>query len=599
MNSVAALLIFLLFRFPSPTSTHHIVFEEIGEMAGALSYIHAVIPVNISGLDRAANTFRSQVDHLRRNYNLAQTEIDKTMRDTPDSPHQQSLVRNIKYQRKIQEEILQTSEAEADNLLALLDNLKGTLPRVNEAPTLAMSDPHNFRIKRFIGGLLRGIFGTFMGLYNRRKMNNLRDQVETVAARQNRLLQITEVSLHRLDNLESMMTAAMTLLAENMSTTLAHRQLRSIYDQLHLQYQQIIRAVQAAHQRRLSVDLLNATRLQDLFHAAQIKAQINKCQLLLSHPSDLFQIEASYFYNGQDILLLLHIPMAPADSILRLFQFHPFPLPFTKTHFLLPKPSKPIFALSSGMERLSAELSMVNLMDCHKINSMHLCEEHGVLNKNLNSTCLGSLYQQDFAGAMALCDMEITTQKETVLPLRDNWYLVHSPRQFTGHITCRNFSNSEVFLKPGPNRFYISPSCRLQLADHLIISDVSLKLDNVIKHYEWELDKIAFTDEEEVRSTEWLTILNDENAGRTTLNAIRQALAAERRSSVWIWIFTFLGLMSLLSLMVASGYLLVTHYFWTLKARILKYMVQLLPESVVRLLTPTASPSAAAEANDA
>ncbi len=35
MNSVAALLIFLLLRFPAPTSTHHIVFEEIGEMAGA------------------------------------------------------------------------------------------------------------------------------------------------------------------------------------------------------------------------------------------------------------------------------------------------------------------------------------------------------------------------------------------------------------------------------------------------------------------------------------------------------------------------------------------------------------------------------------
>jgi Baculovirus F protein len=596
MNSVAALLIFLLLRLPVPTSTHHIVFEEIGEMAGALSYIHAVIPVNISGLDRAANTFRSQIADLRRNYQVAQTKIDKTI---PDSAQGQQLARDLKYQRQIQEGILQASEAEADNLLALLDNLKGTLPRVNEAPTLAMDDPHNFRIKRFIGGLLRGIFGTFMGLYNRRKMNNLRDQVETVAARQNRLLQVTEVSLQRLDNLESRMTATMRLLNENISITLAHRLLRSIYDQLHLQYQQIIRAVQAAHQRRLSVDLLNATRLQDLFQAAQIKAQINKCQLLLSHPSDLFQIEASYFYNGQDILLLLHIPMAPADSILRLFQFHPFPLPFTKTHFLLPKPSKPIFALSSGMERLSAELSMVNLMDCHKINSMHLCEEHGVLNKNLNSTCLGSLYQQDFAGAMALCDMEITTQKETVLPLRDNWYLVHSPRQFTGHITCRNFSNSEVFLKPGPNRFYISPSCRLQLADHLIISDVSLKLDNVIKHYEWELDKIAFTDEEEARSTEWLTILNDEKAGRTTLNAIRQALAAERRSPIWAWIFTFLALMLLLSLMVASGYLLATRYFWTLKARILKYMVQLLPEPVVRLLTPTTSPSAAAEANDA
>ncbi len=129
-------------------------------------------------------------------------------------------------------------------------------------------------------------------------------------------------------------------------------------------------------------------------------------------------------------------------------------------------------------------------------------------------------------------------------------------------------------MKPGPNCFYISLSCRLQLADHLIISDVSLKLDNVIKHYEWELDKITFTDEEEARSTEWLTILSDEKAGRTTLNTIRQALAAERRSPVWVWIFTFLGLMLLLSLMVASGYFIATRYFWTLKARILKYMYE-------------------------
>ena len=36
MNSVATLLIFLVLHFPLPTSAHHIVFEEIGEMAGTL-----------------------------------------------------------------------------------------------------------------------------------------------------------------------------------------------------------------------------------------------------------------------------------------------------------------------------------------------------------------------------------------------------------------------------------------------------------------------------------------------------------------------------------------------------------------------------------
>ena len=98
MNSVTALLIFLLLRFPLPNSAHHIIFEEIGEMAGALSYIHAVIPVNISGLDRAANTFRSQVSDLRRNYNLAQAKIDQTMNDALESAHKQQLARDIKYQ---------------------------------------------------------------------------------------------------------------------------------------------------------------------------------------------------------------------------------------------------------------------------------------------------------------------------------------------------------------------------------------------------------------------------------------------------------------------------------------------------------------------
>jgi hypothetical protein len=131
MNSVAALLIFLLLRFPSPTSAHHIVFEEIGEMAGALSYIHAVIPVNISGLDRAANTFRSQIADLRRHYNTVHANIDKNLSPTPDSEDKQHLLSSLKYQHPLQKDFLSASEAEADELLALLASLQGSLPRVN------------------------------------------------------------------------------------------------------------------------------------------------------------------------------------------------------------------------------------------------------------------------------------------------------------------------------------------------------------------------------------------------------------------------------------------------------------------------------------
>jgi len=58
-----------LFSLTSPTAhAHHIVFEEIGEMAGALSYIHMVVPVNISGLLKSIADFRSKIVVLKTNY---------------------------------------------------------------------------------------------------------------------------------------------------------------------------------------------------------------------------------------------------------------------------------------------------------------------------------------------------------------------------------------------------------------------------------------------------------------------------------------------------------------------------------------------------
>ncbi len=222
MNHVTVLLIFVIIRFPPPTSTHHIIFKEIREMDGALSYIHSVIPVNISGVDPAYHTFHSQVASLRWHYNILQADIDKPLNPVPDSKAKRTLVDNLHYQRRLSKDILSTTEAEADELLDVLTSLRGSLPRVNEAPTLAVSNPSSFRIKRGIGAiLLQGIFGTLMGLYNCQKLSNVREQVETVAARQHRLLQIKAITLHRLDNLEHLMAKMMALLSEDIDVTLA------------------------------------------------------------------------------------------------------------------------------------------------------------------------------------------------------------------------------------------------------------------------------------------------------------------------------------------------------------------------------------------
>jgi hypothetical protein len=121
-------------------------------------------------------------------------------------------------------------------------------------------------------------------------------------------------------------------------------------DQLRANLQKLIRALQAAHHRRLSIDLLPSDTLRKLFDAAARKARSHHHQLLLRHPSDLLQIETSYVHDGHDVHLILHIPMSPSDSLMRLFQLCPFPLPFSETHMLMPNPDHQILAISANAD---------------------------------------------------------------------------------------------------------------------------------------------------------------------------------------------------------------------------------------------------------
>jgi hypothetical protein len=99
----------------------------------------------------------------------------------------------------------------------------------------------------------------------------------------------------------------------------------------------------------------------------------------LNHPSDLLQIKTSYLYDGHDVHLILHIPMAPSNSLLRLFQLRLFLLPFMDTHMLMPAPTNQILAISANTDQLSVKLSAMHLFGCHRINQVYLCEQNGIL----------------------------------------------------------------------------------------------------------------------------------------------------------------------------------------------------------------------------
>ncbi len=252
---------------------------------------------------------------------------------------------------------------------------------------------HEYQIRRLSSfAIVSGVIGTLMGWFTQRWLNNLRDRLDEVQDQQNLLLHVQALQLQRLNEINDAIKQLYSALKTGHTAWINYSALDHAPSQLWFNLQKLIRALQAAHYCHLSLDLLPSEKLKKLFDAAARKARSHHHQLLLHHPSDLLQKETSYLHDGQDVHLILHIPMAPSDSLLRSFQLRPFPLPFSDTHMLMPSPPHQILAISANTDRLSVKLSAVHLLGCHRVNQVYLCERCGLLKQNWNDTCLGSLY---------------------------------------------------------------------------------------------------------------------------------------------------------------------------------------------------------------
>ncbi len=94
---------------------------------------------------------------------------------------------------------------DANNLQSGIISLRNSLPQVVETPP-GPTQAHNLREKRNAAlTILSGVFGTLMGWFTHRRLNNLRDQIGEVRDQQHRFLRIQQVTLARLDDLETVL----------------------------------------------------------------------------------------------------------------------------------------------------------------------------------------------------------------------------------------------------------------------------------------------------------------------------------------------------------------------------------------------------------
>ena len=567
-------------------STHHIIFENIGQMATAVTYIHAKFTINFTAIEdhfaiyiTTIRNFRAQ---LGQKHEFPYEYLKAMGYSTPKDPRQAGIEKTLNLFRNITEEnlhqIFYWRQDSATQLMVKVAALKNAMPKpsvrsdhiilkkdltgseifknatskIKEALMENVMDQvlKAGRTTRFIPGIALGLgaLGTFMGLYNRKQIKELKRGLSEVSDGQNQLIEVIQDHYHYIKELETNEQLILHHIAQGTLTdpTLITHKLLTMEMELQQRVELAVHGVQMAQLRRLAVDLIPASQLNSLYERIVFQAQHMKHKLLTEVPSDLFQLEISYFYDGENIHLLLHVPSIPENSMLRLLKLHPFPLPINSNFSVIPSVRNDILAISAGGQtRYSSQISSVDLLGCHSVNNVYLCEKSGVLNKDLNGTCMGALYIQDFSAAQELCDLEIQPSKEIVRPLLRNQFLIFSPEPQTSFITCQNESQSEKYVPMGISKMEISAGCRANLQHHILVTDNAIRLDTDIVHYEWNFDSRTTVDYGDEISEQMAELLASGITSPTMNDLQHLRLKKSKMNYLWYFISFILSILAI------------------------------------------------------
>ena len=144
-----------------------------------------------------------------------------------------------------------------------------------------------------------------MSLFNTFEIKNIAAGAGENRKKINSVIDITKLNTEHFENLR-----IFTNKISNIITAMLQNNPAQLFSEIEMSLDtaqnavtSITNMVQQAQNKRLSVDLLTPDTLKQLFNHLQDQADKQGLELLISKPSDLFQIDTSYLHHIKTILL--------------------------------------------------------------------------------------------------------------------------------------------------------------------------------------------------------------------------------------------------------------------------------------------------------
>ena len=435
------------------SSEHQVLFQKLGFYAATVQYLHVVIPIPL----------QETIDALVAMSN----ELGEYAKDQHSQPGNAMAAINGHLVKAARTRIARV----VNQLYAIIDSL-----------------PADQRLNKRQLELVFGAVGTLMGLFNNFEIQKIAAGVGENRKKINGVIDIVKLNIKHMENLQittNKLSNIVSAMLQNNPAQL-NSEIEQTLDNAHEAVTRITNMVQQAQNRRLSVDLLTPDTLKQLFQHLQDQADKQGLELLISKPSDLFQIETSYLHENKTVTLILHVPMVAEENKLNLLQFIPFPLSQSlgANTTVTPKVEKDLIAV--GRHHQYKILGQTDLAACTKHGQNFLCEGRSVLRTDIEDSCLGALYLHHLPGTLKNCHFELGETREHVFQTGPSEWLVSAPQTFSSVMQCEK-THETVFIKP-ISTITVQPGCKIYLKSHVIQPDTNQRSSFEIRHHSWEWD---------------------------------------------------------------------------------------------------------------
>ncbi len=481
----------LLLATALPFSRGHILFDEVGALAGAVSYTHVAINVDLTSLtvahqqvEAALNDFDTRFQQrLRQDYqgiesndpNHAMNRINRTQLQV-SSNQRYRLRRTIEKIDQIRMELPQTPKVHKRQVKQVF---KAAEALTSVHHLLKQDHVNSFGIiTNIINMVTRGTFGNFLSIFSPAQLGAIRANYQKMAQVFLSHDKTLKPNKRILEDLSDVTTTQLLQIVESASD------FDTAMDNVEIGVQKVVSALQQVHHRRLSIDLIPAEQLLDLYKQLQDIARETGTELLITAASHMFQLETSFLFDGSDVALLLHVPLIPPGTLATLLKLRPFPIPLTEGDALMPKESPELLAITDSPTKWTT-IQQYSLMNCPKINNIYVCPGYGVLRDDPENHCLGALYHQKTALAVELCDMDVIPEQELAIALERDRFLLYTLQEHTATLSCPNAREQHLSLKVGVTEQLIPEGCQLRMQATTVYSHFNLRMPANIRMFDW------------------------------------------------------------------------------------------------------------------